>query len=91
MSTFEDEVPNGYTHIPDPILLLCEKIQPVIFLKNQKKKAYSNTMKFLTDVECLTNITDSADNSLVRYDFLVSFRRQYVHVNAHAKFPMQVT
>ena len=50
MSTVEDEVPNSYAHIPGPILLLCEKSQPSIFLKNQEKKAYSDMMKFLTDV-----------------------------------------
>lgn len=44
-------------------------------------------MTFLTDRECLTNITDSDDYSWIRYDFLVGFRRQYVCVNTHASLP----
>lgn len=42
-------------------------------------------MKFLTTVECLTHIIDSADNRWIRYDFPINFERQYVHVNIHAK------
>lgn len=42
-------------------------------------------MKVLTDTECLTHVTNSGDNFWARYDFLVSFRRQYVHVNTRAK------